>query len=379
MSFTLEVDRKAFIKHLEKFVASNEKAGANVIPVIKGNGYGFTRPLLCKVAQEQKFSRIAVGTVFEATDALRDFAGDIVVLEPISSLDIHAAQHWREVLKHNRDRVIVTVSNHYIDGLEQFNIGRIIIEGKTSVHRFGFTRDDMITHIQQVQSLGTIVGFSIHSPINEPINNQVALLEAAPDSRKANSRVQEVIAWALTCEQLAEQFNIPFELSVSHLSHKDVEHITHAVPAMKLTLRSGSGLWLGADNALRVTGTVLEIQELGSSAHTHVGYRQVDSHGHKRLLIISGGTSHGVALAAPSARGSLRRRGIDLAEGVFNALGKVRSPFVLDGKNLPFAEPPHMQVSLVWTDNMTVKVGDQISCTVRNTTAHFDAVIGLSN
>ena len=379
MSFVLTVDGKAFHKHVDKFVSTQQKAGAQVLPVIKGNGYGFTRPVLSAIAQQHHFPRIAVGTIFEATDALRDFNGDVLILEPINPRDIHAAEHWKSVLKHYRDRVIVTVSSSDLDCLSDFAISRIVLEGRTSVHRFGLSRDDMINVVTRVQEIGSVIGFSIHSPIEEPVISHVALLEASTDASRASKRVQEVIAWALTCEQLAEQFAIPFELSVSHLSKKDIEAVRHAVPSINLTLRAGTALWLGEPDALQVTGTVLEIQELVPGAHAHVGYRQVDSHGHKRLLIVSGGTSHGVALAAPSAASSLRRRGIQVAEGVLGALGKVRSPFTLRGQNLPFAEPPHMQVSLVWTDDTSVQVGDQIQCAIRNTTANFDAVIGLTS
>ena len=379
MSFVLTVDGKEFHKHVEKFVAAHHKVGAQVVPVIKGNGYGFTRSLLCSIAQQHNFSRIAVGTVYEATDALRDFPGEVLVLEPINPRDTHALEHWKSVLKHNRDRIIVTISSSDLDGLADLNIGRIVLEGETSVHRFGLDRDEMINVVTSVQALGAVVGFSIHSPIEEPQISHVALLEASSDAKRASKRVQEIISWALTFEQLAEQFSIPFELSISHVTKKDIEVIRHAVSSMNVTLRSGTQLWLGNAEALSVTGTVLEIHDFNPGDHTHAGYRQVDSHGHKRMLIVSGGTSHGVALAAPSAATSLRRRGIHIAEGLMGALGKVRSPFTLRGQNLPFAEPPHMQVSLLWTDDQTVKVGDQIQCAIRNTTATFDALIGLSN
>jgi hypothetical protein len=95
------------------------------------------------------------------------------------------------------------------------------------------------------------------------------------------------------------------------------------------------------------------------------------------LLIVSGGTSHGVALAAPVNRTSLRAKSVALAEGISEALGKIRSPFKLNGKNLPFAEPPHMHVSLLWCNDPKVKVGDQLECTVRNTTSNFDVIHGL--
>lgn len=379
MSFVLTVDGKAFNKHVEKYASSIVKSGAVLLPVIKGNGYGFTRDILCDLAKEHKFSRIAVGTIYEADSALNTFDGDVLILEPVNFHDSHAFELWKSVLRNNRKRVIATISSTASTELADLQLDRIVIEGQTSVRRFGLSRDDMIQQIQIIQALGNVIGFSLHSPIAEPQITHIALLEAGTDVSKASKRVQEIVAWALTCEQIAEQFAIPFDLHVSHLSMKDIESIRHAVPAMQLTLRSGTQLWLGEPDSFRVTGTVLEIQEFTPGAHEHAGYRQVDSHGHKRMLIVSGGTSHGVALAAPSAATSLRRRGIHIAEGVLNAMGKVRSPFILHGQNLLFAEPPHMQVSLVWTDDLAIQVGDQLECTVRNTTANFDAVIGLDS
>jgi hypothetical protein len=103
----------------------------------------------------------------------------------------------------------------------------------------------------------------------------------------------------------------------------------------------------------------------------------VDSHGHKRLIVVSGGTSHGVALAAPVNTRTLRKRAIAISEGISQALGKVRSPFIWKKENLVFAEPPHMHVSMLWCQDSAIKVGDELTCTIRNTTASFDQVIGL--
>jgi hypothetical protein len=64
------------------------------------------------------------------------------------------------------------------------------------------------------------------------------------------------------------------------------------------------------------------------------------------------------------------------------------SPFSWDGKRRWFAEPPHMQVSLLWLSADDVRVatgrggrvpavGDELDCRVRHTTALFDRIIGL--
>jgi hypothetical protein len=82
-------------------------------------------------------------------------------------------------------------------------------------------------------------------------------------------------------------------------------------------------------------------------------------------------------MAAPSNGSSLRKKGVAIAEGFSQAIGKVRSPFSYNGKNLDFVEPPHMQVSMLWSDDMSIAVGDELNCNVRNTTTSFDCVLGL--
>jgi len=53
------------------------------------------------------------------------------------------------------------------------------------------------------------------------------------------------------------------------------------------------------------------------------------------------------------------------------------SPFRWAGKQRWFAEPPHMQVSLLWLPSSVTPpaVGDELPVEVRMTTTHFDAVV----
>jgi hypothetical protein len=144
---------------------------------------------------------------------------------------------------------------------------------------------------------------------------------------------------------------------------------------LSIEVRVGTRLWLGQPSALQAIGTVLQIHEI-----THkqtVGYQQNETGNNKRLIVVSGGTAHGVAMAAPTNASSLRKKGVAIAEGFSQAIGKVRSPFSHNGKNLNFVEPPHMQVSMLWSDDVSIAVGDNLECNVRNTTSNFDSVIGL--
>ena len=379
MTFALTIDRKLFNKHLSTKLREFEKFGVTITPVVKGNGYGFGRRFLANEATVLGLNRIAIGTIYELDQALTDFGGEIVVLEPFNPLDVPASAAWEKAMQVGAHRVIANISGSYLAEASRVGIKKVFLEGKTSLHRFGLAIGELLSLTNDEHHNISVVGLSLHLPISDPTNVQLAQLEtsAQVNSRKTSTRVIEVASWLTSFAALVEKTNWPLHLSLSHVDLNDVEQIYKISKERNLNLslevRLGTSLWLGEPKALEVTGTVLEIHEL-TGDHEHIGYRQVDSHGNARLLVVSGGTAHGVALAAPTNRVSLKAKSVALAEGVAQALGKVRSPFKLNGKNLPFAEPPHMHVSLLWCEDKKVKVGDQLKCTVRNTTTTFDVI-----
>ncbi|MBU2074491.1 MAG: alanine racemase, partial [Actinobacteria bacterium] len=66
-----------------------------------------------------------------------------------------------------------------------------------------------------------------------------------------------------------------------------------------------------------------------------------------------------------------------LARGGLDALGFVRSPFSIDGKQRLFAEPPHMQASMLFLPggSRVPRVGEEIDVRVRFTITTFDRVL----
>ena len=70
-----------------------------------------------------------------------------------------------------------------------------------------------------------------------------------------------------------------------------------ALPDLPVRLRVGTRLWLGERSALRAAGTVLAVHPTpqGQSA----GYHQRRGPRDGYVVVVSGGTSHGVALTAP--------------------------------------------------------------------------------
>jgi len=108
-----------------------------------------------------------------------------------------------------------------------------------------------------------------------------------------------------------------------------------------------------------------------------VGYRQRRAPGEGHLLVVAGGTSHGVALTAPRAVRGVPARTKLVAEGGLQAVGRALSPFHVAGRRRWFMEPPHMQVSMVWLPSGIAPpaVGSDIPVDVRMTTASFDRVV----
>lgn len=379
MTFSLTVDSVKFRGHLVSVMNNYAAAGAELVPVVKGNGYGFGRRLLAQEASRLGCNRIAIGTVWELGQTLADFAGEILVLEPFNSADDSAVAQWRDHLEHNAARIIVTVSNVDLAAVRSAGAKNIYLEGKTSLSRFGILHHDMqsITNFHDLN----VLGLSLHLPIVQPASKVDATTEisSAFDGATLSQTMTETWNWIVLYQELATKFSLPKHLSLSHISEEQVKSLKKMMQSynfdLAIDVRVGTKLWLGAPSSLQASGTVLQIHEI-----THkqtVGYQQTEAGNNKRLIIVSGGTAHGVAMAAPSNANSLRKKGVAIAEGFSQAIGKVRSPFSHNGKNLDFVEPPHMQVSMLWSNDISIAIGDELNCNVRNTTSNFDRVLGL--
>jgi len=370
MTFALTVDAQKFRSHLNSFVAQYQDAGAQVLPVIKGNGYGFGRGILADEATKLNLELVCVGTIWEAGEVLENFTGQVAVLEPISAADTLAGEHWATLLTENTDRLIAVVSATDLHLVQKIGVKKIWIEALTSMNRFGLAPHQIAEALKKLEPNISVVGFSLHLPIVQPAASKLTKFESAQINSNSN-KVREIVGWISWLNEIAETSSNSITLSVSHLSATEIAQIKRERPDATLQMRLGTSLWLGNPKALSVTGTVLAVHEI--AANEKVGYQQ--NNGGRKVVVVSGGTAHGVALAAPITTSSLRKRGIAVVEGIAQAVGKIRSPFTYRGNNLNFVEPPHMQVSMLWADNCAITVGDELECTVRNTTANFDAVI----
>ncbi len=370
MTFALTVEANKFRAHLSSVIAQYQDAGAHVLPVIKGNGYGFGRGILADEVTKLELNQVCVGTIWEAAEVLENFSGQVVVLEPVSSSDTLASGHWTSLLEEHADRLIAVVSATDLEVVKKIGVQKIWVEALTSMNRFGLAPHQIAEVLKKLGQDISVVGFSLHLPIVQPTISKLTKFETAGVNSNSN-KVREIVGWISWLSETTDTTNGPMTISASHLTATEIAQIKREQPDVQIQIRLGTSLWLGNPNALSVTGTVLAVHEI--AANDKAGYQQ-NSGGHK-VVVVSGGTAHGVALAAPITTSSLRKRGIAVVEGLAQAVGKIRSPFTFNGNNLNFVEPPHMQVSMLWADNCAINVGDEIACTVRNTTANFDAVI----
>lgn len=336
MTFQLHVDGPAWRAHLRSFRDQVNASGATLVPVIKGNGYGFGLQQLIREVVALNLDVVAVGNVWEAREVLahheHGFVGDVVVLNPWDPRDQAAQRAWDEIDQwDNSHRIIRTISSP--ESLTQVGKHRHLIEQVSTMQRFG---------LQTPPAPGNSEGLSVHMPLSGA---------SVPDIGQQWSSV-----W------------------ISHLTPAQLRVLKaqHA----RLFYRAGTQLWLGARSALHARGTVLEVHRDVNSA---VGYHQRAVPKGSTVLIVGGGTSHGVALSAPSSAQTLRTRAVSLATGALNAAGRALSPFSVNGKQLWFAEPPHMHVSMLVLPRgaRVPSVGEELNCDVRMTTAKFDQIVGL--
>jgi Alanine racemase, N-terminal domain len=341
MTFTLYVDEDRWRRHQRAVLAESPR----LVPVIKGTGYGFGNARLATEAQRLGVPVVAVGTVNEVADVRSAFDGDVLVLTP--SYD--APQLTPP------EGTIQTVA--HVERLRSLagSPARVVVECLTSMHRHGFSESDAAA-LPALLADVRLEGFAFHLPM---------------DRHGGYRPADEVAAWLRRLAGLG----LPTEVAwVSHLTATELAGLHADFPATTFRPRVGTALWLGDRGAFTARGTVLDVHRL--AAGTHFGYRRRQVHRDAWLLVVSGGTSHGVALEAPrTVRGPVGRAK-ELAVGALAATNRHLSPFRWAGRQRWFAEPPHMHVSLVLLPASVdpPAIGAELDCEVRMTTLHADRV-----
>src|SRR5690242_3874469 len=161
MSLVLHVDGDRWRAHLR--AVAEDRPG--LVPVIKGNGYGFGLRRLARRSAWLDADTVAVGTPTEVDDVASRFDGDILVLTGWRSFEAAAIKP-----KH-ADRVIHTVGR--IEDLEQLldvdGTARIVLERMTWMKRHGFTARGLREAAELARSRPgvRVEGASIHLPLGD--------------------------------------------------------------------------------------------------------------------------------------------------------------------------------------------------------------------
>lgn len=327
------VDATAWRRHL----MTVQQMTPGIVPVTKGNGYGFGIGLLCDEAATLGIDTLAVGTYAEL-DAAAGFPGTRLVLSP-----------WRPFLPAPTDdpHVVHTVSR--LDDLARLaalpDRPRVVVEVLTSMRRHGIVPDRLAAAGPMLDGVA-FEGWTMHMPMTGD-----TAAEAARLARTARA-VADGPVW------------------VSHVPAQRRGEIGGDV-----FMRVGTNLWLGDPALLQVRSHVLDVHRLRPGEG--YGYRQRSLRRSSTLLVVSGGTAHGIALTAPTPATTMRQRGVAAADGGLQALGRARSPFVVNGRATWFAEPPHMQCSMILAPGgaSIPSIGDELSVRVRHTTTLVDEVV----
>ena len=353
MSLTLTVDGERWRSHLQTVA----EATPGLVPVAKGNGYGFGLGRLARRTQwlaEQGLGcdTLAVGTYEELPEVASRFDGNLLVLTP-----------WRpfgaalDVDPSHADRVIHTVGRpEDLHGLlERQPDARYVLELLTSMRRHGLTSTELRAVTWPEGRRHGLAGIALHLPLAR------------------ESHLTEV--HNLVDDFVAAGLGGATTVWVSHLTGVELEALKGRYPDLRFRPRIGTGLWLGDRKALKVTATVLDVHPVERGDVFGYRGRSAPKSGH--LVVVSGGTAHGIGLESPMGESSLRSRAATLARGGLDAVGFVRSPYSVDGKQRLFAEPPHMQASMLFLPRgpRVPEVGDQLRVRVRYTATTFDRVV----
>jgi alanine racemase len=347
MSLTLTVDGERWRRHL-RTVAD---ATPGLVPVVKGNGYGFGMGRLARKSDWLGVDTLAVGTYHELPEVEQRFDGDLMVLTPWRPRGPTAPESLAP------GRVIHTVSRlaDLLALLDREPEARIVLERLTSMRRHGMSAEELRAAGKLLaRRPARVEGVALHLPLAHGAHlTEVVHL------------VNDVVAADLSTRRLWVSHLTPPELATLRSSYADFE----------VRPRIGTDLWLGDRGAMRVTATVLDAHEVERGDVFGYRGRTAPKAGH--ILVVSGGTSHGIGLEAPTGDHSMRARAATLARGGLDAAGFVRSPFTVDGKPRLFAEPPHMQASLLFLPHgpRVPAVGEEIDVRVRFTATTFDRIV----
>lgn len=293
MTLTLTVDAAAWNRHVDTTAAQVR----GLVPVVKGNGYGFGRAWLADRAATLA-PIMAVGSIHEVADVPSNFTA--VVLTPSLSFPFPL-----------RDNAVITIGSlHHVAAASQSSgvrpsAGRqVIIKVRSSMHRYGVDPGEVPALIEACQDAGLrVIGLSIHLPLHGSSSDHRLEVSTLLTAVEAHGVDPSLSVW------------------VSHLEVHDYDALRQHFPQRSWHLRLGTPLWHGDKSMFALQAEVLDV--LPVKAGAIVGYRgtSIDDDGH--VVLVGCGSAHGVT---------------SLADG--------RSPFHFQRRRLELLESPHMHTSM---------------------------------
>jgi alanine racemase len=316
----LTVDTAAWRAGVDSFAA----AAGELVPVVKGNGYGFG--LLAVAAEATRLSdTIAVGTVHEAQAISSSLARTrIAVLTPLATAMTDIPGNAVPTIGREAHVAALTDSGWR---------GDVSLKLASSMGRYGAASADLASVGASARAADLrISGHMLHLPLLGDAYTEV-------------DAVREVEDWLPLLDPA-------LPLSVSHVSLPVIAGLRARHPQRTFVLRAGTALWHGARSTMHLGADVLDVRAVHAGAC--VGYRQTQVATDGALVMIGAGTAHGVAT---------------LADG--------RSPFHHARRRLTLVEPPHMHTSMAFVPRgePCPSVGEWIDVQRPLTTTRVDEIV----
>lgn len=257
-----------------------------LVPVVKGNGYGFGRVWLAGVAAEFA-DTIAVGTVHELND-LPPAVTPVVLTPTLLPADRAVGHRPDAVLTVANDDHLAALSGWATSGWQ----GRVVVKLSSSVQRFG-GRPDLVGRARAAGF--DVVGVAVHPAL----------------AGTGHDHADDVARWLADVDP-----SLPV-----WVSHLDAETYAALPASHSYRIRHGTALWHGDKSMLELSADVLDVRPV--RAGERAGYQLGALPGDGHLVMVDAGTAHGIT---------------PLADG--------RSPFHHQRRRIPLHEPPHMHVSM---------------------------------
>jgi alanine racemase len=318
MTLRLTVDRAAWTAHVQ---ATAHAYGHGLVPVVKGNGYGFGRHALHQAVQSTGAQFVCVGDVHELHDV--PSALTPVVLTPTLAAPTST-------------RPILTVGDvAHVRALHGWH-GSVMVKLRSSMRRHGASPEQLPMLLDAVRAAGLqVAAFALHLPL------------AGTDA----DRLAEVTAWV-------PHLHLGTAIWVSHLAPDTVRTLRAAHPDREWSVRVGTALWHGVPKGpfLHLSANVLSAQSV--RAGEPAGYRATPVPFDGTLLSIGVGSAAGVA-------------------PLEHADPANRSPFHFERTRLALLESPHMHTSLVVVPQgePCPTIGDRVDVQRPLTTTWVDEIV----